>query len=251
MRYLKNLAAGDLGISFFYKTSVSERVLSAARWTLLLSLSSLAIASVIGILLGTAMGLSAKGRGAFLLPPLLAVQAVPSFLTAAIAQMILAYRLRIFPAAGAVTPGMLPGQEGYWADVLAHLILPMLILIVSELPSITIFAYNSTLRVKKAPYAAFARYLCIEPGQIRRKFIIRNVMPDLLGKLNIQAVMCIMGAMFIEAVFSYPGLGQLLKNATGNRDYPLMQGILLISSLYGIAVNLMFELIINRTQKQG
>ncbi len=251
MRYFKNLAAGDLGISFFYKTSVSERVLSAARWTLLLSLSSLAIASVIGILLGTAMGLSAKGRGAFLLPPLLAVQAVPSFLTAAIAQMILAYRLRIFPAAGAVTPGMLPGQEGYWADVLAHLILPMLILIVSELPSITIFAYNSTLRVKKAPYAAFARYLCIEPGQIRRKFIIRNVMPDLLGKLNIQAVMCIMGAMFIEAVFSYPGLGQLLKNATGNRDYPLMQGILLISSLYGIAVNLVFELIINRTQKQG
>ena len=165
--------------------------------------------------------------------------------------MILAYRLRIFPAAGAVTPGMLPGQEGYWADVLAHLILPMLILTVSELPSITIFAYNSTLRVKKAPYAAFARYLCIEPGQIRRKFIIRNVMPDLLGKLNIQAVMCIMGAMFIEAVFSYPGLGQLLKNATGNRDYPLMQGILLISSLYGIAVNLVFELIINRTQKQG
>ena len=60
-----------------------------------------------------------------------------------------------------------------------------------------------------------------------------------------------MGAMFIEAVFSYPGLGQLLKNATGNRDYPLMQGILLISSLYGIAVNLVFELIINRTQKQG
>ncbi len=245
-RYLSHLARFDLGYSFFYKTPVAERIWGAARWTLLLSLSALALATVFGTLLGVLLGLWRRGRGALMLPPLLAVQAVPTFLLAAVAQMLLAYRLRLFPATGAVTPGLLPGQPGYAADVLAHMALPLIVLTLSEIPSIAIFAYNSTLRVKQAPYVAFARYLNIAPRQIKLRFVVKNIVPDLLGKLNIQAVLCIMGSMFVEAVFSYPGLGQLLKNATSYRDYPLMQGILLVSCLYGIAVNLVFELLLSR-----
>lgn len=133
------------------------------------------------------------------------------------------------------------------ADVLTHMLLPLIILILSEIPSVAIFAFSSTLRVKQAPFVAFAHYLNIAPMQVKLSFIIKNIVPDLMGKLNIQAIMCIMGSMFVEAVFSYPGLGQLLKNATNYRDYPLMQGILLISCLYGIVVNLIFELILARS----
>lgn len=246
VRYLSHLSRFDLGYSFFYKTPVIDRIVGAAKWTLLLSLTALALATVLGTLLGVFMGLRRKNRGALLVPPLLAVQAIPTFLLAAVAQIVLAYRLQLFPATGAVTPGMLPGQPGYAADVFSHMLLPLIILTVSEIPSIAMFAFNSTMRVKQAPFVAFAHYLNISPAQIRLQFIIKNIVPDLMGKLNIQAIMCIMGSMFVEAVFSYPGLGQLLKNATSYRDYPLMQGILLISCLYGIAVNLIFELILTR-----
>lgn len=249
IQYLSHLIKMDLGISFYYKTPVIDRVFGGAKWTLLLSITALLISTLIGTSLGVAMGLAKKNKSIVMMPPLLAVQAIPTFLLAAVAQIILAYKLRWFPATGAVTPGMFEGQEGYIWDVLTHMALPLIVIIVSEIPSISIFAYSSTMRIKQALYVAFAHYLGISPGQIRLKFIIKNILPEMLGKMNIQAIMCIMGSMFVEAVFSYPGLGQLLKNATNYRDYPLMQGILLISCLYGIVINMIFEILLLRNTR--
>ncbi len=124
--------------------------------------------------------------------------------------------------------------------------LPLIILMIAEIPSNAVFAYHSTQKVKKAPYVAFAYYLNISRRNIRLHYIIKNILPDLWGRLNIQTVMCIMGSMFVEAVFSYPGLGSLLKNAASYRDYTMMQGILLVTCLYGIAVNLIYELVLGR-----
>lgn len=170
LRYLSHLSKFDLGNSFYYKTPVLDRILGGAKWTLLISGTALFISTSLGTLLGVAMGLAKKNRGAVWMPPLLAVQSIPTFLLAAAAQ-------------------------------------------------------------------------------IRFHFIIKNILPEMLGKLNIQAILCIMGSMFVEAVFSYPGLGQLLKNATNYRDYPLMQGILLISCLYGIGINLIFEVLLAKNTK--
>ena len=197
------------------------------------------------------MGLAKKKRGALLVPPLLTLQSFPTFLMAALAQIVLAYRLRIFPAIGSVTPGVLPGDEGYFLDMLEHMILPLTILIVSEIPAIAIFSYNSTLRVKSMPYVAFAHYLNIEPRQIRWKYVVRNIMPDFLGRLNIQVVTCIVGSLFVETIFSYPGVGSLLRHAINYRDYTLMQGVLLVCSLYGVVVNFVFDIINTRLARKS
>lgn len=212
---------------------------------MLLSVPALVISTTIAIALGVRMGLAKKGRGASLLAPLLAIQAIPTFLLAALAQILLGYKWRIFPASGAYTAGMTPQLPGYGLDVLVHMLLPLIILIIAEIPSTVIFAYNSTLRTKQEQYVAFARYLGISKSDVQRKFIIKNIMPEMLGKLSIQAIMCVAGSLFVEAVFSYPGLGSLLRLATSYRDYPLMQGILLVSCLYGIAVNLVFEFVLH------
>lgn len=244
--YLKNLAQFDLGYSFYYKTPVIGRIIAAFKWTMLLSIPALFISTALAVGLGVKMGLAEKSRGVSFLPPLLAVQAVPTFLIAALAQIIFGYKLRIFPPSGAYTPGMTVHSLGYWQDVLAHLWLPLLVLIIAEIPSTAIFAYNSTLRIKKEQYVSFANYIGISKNDIRRQFIIRNILPEILGKLSIQVIMCVAGSLFVEAVFSYPGLGTLLKQATSYRDYPLMQGILLVSCLYGIVVNFVFETILQR-----
>lgn len=244
--YLRNLAKFDLGYSFYYKTSVITRILGAFKWTMILSVPALLISTMLAIGLGVRMGLAPKGRGASLLPPLLAIQAVPTVLIAALGQILLGYKLRVFPASGAYTPGMTPHSPGYALDVLAHLLLPLIILIIAEIPSTAIFAYNSTLRIKQEQYVTFAKYLGIDHRDVRREFIIKNILPEMLGKLSIQAIMCVAGSLFVEAVFSYPGLGTLLKQATSYRDYPLMQGILLMSCLYGIGINFIFEFILHR-----
>lgn len=250
-RYIGNLLALDLGLSFYYKTPVMDCILGAARWTLQLSLLSLALSTLLGVLMGVGIGMMKSRHGGRLITPLLATQSLPTFLVATVMQILLAYRLRLFPATGAVTPGMLVGQPGYFADMVEHMILPLLILVFCEAPSVAIFTYNSTLKIKKQPYVAFAHYLNVQPRQIRWQFVVKNILPDIMGKLNIQAVMCIMGSMFVEAVFSYPGLGQLMKNATNTRDYPLMQGVLLVSCVYGILVNMIFELLLTHNIKKS
>ena len=245
-RYFRNLCRFDLGISLSHRTPVFDRIAISIRWTMLLTIPTIVISTVVGLLLGVSMGLMKKKRGALLVPPLLTLQSFPTFLMAALAQIVLAYRLRWFPAVGSVTPGMLPGDPGYFKDMIEHMILPVAILIVAEIPAIAIFSYNSTLRVKGMPYVAFAHYMNIEPRKIRWQYIVKNIMPDFLGRLNIQVVTCIVGSLFVETIFSYPGVGSLLRHSINYRDYTLMQGILLICSLYGVIVNFIFDIINTR-----
>ena len=245
-RYLNNLAHFDLGISLSHRTPVADRIAVSIRWTLQLTVPTIIISTVLGLLLGVSMGLMKKKRGALLVPPLLTLQSIPTFLMAALAQIVLAYRLRIFPAIGSVTPGVLPGDKGYFLDMLEHMILPLSILIISEIPAIAIFSYNSTLRVKDMPYVTFAKYMNIEPRKIRWQYVVRNIMPDFLGRLNIQVVTCIVGSLFVETIFSYPGVGSLLRHAINYRDYTLMQGVLLVCSLYGVIINFLFDIINTR-----
>lgn len=245
-RYLRNLSRFDLGISLSHRTSVYDRIAVSIRWTLQLTIPTIVISTVAGLLLGVSMGLARKKRGALLVPPLLTLQSIPTFLMGALAQIVLAYRMRLFPAVGSVTPGVLPGDPGYFVDMLEHMILPLSILIISEIPAIAIFSYNSTLRVKNMPYVAFAHYMNIEPRKIRWQYIVRNIMPDFLGRLNIQVVTCIVGSLFVETIFSYPGVGSLLRHAINYRDYTLMQGVLLVCSLYGVIVNFVFDIVNTR-----
>lgn len=243
--YLRNLGKLDLGYSFYYKAPVAERIFGALKWTLLLSLPGLLISTGLAIWIGVRMGLAANDRGATLLLPLLATQAVPTFLMAALAQVLFGYKLRLFPASGACTPGITASSPGYALDVLKHLLLPLIVLVISEVPSTAILSYNSTLRVRKEQYVSFAKYLGISEDDVRQQFIIKNILPEILGKLSMQTILCVTGSLFVEAVFSYPGLGTLLKQATSYRDYPLMQGILLVSCLYGVCISAIFESILN------
>ena len=85
---------------------------------------------------------------------------------------------------------------------------------------------------------------------MRRRYILPNILPELLGKLSIQCVTALAGTLFVESVFAYPGIGLLLRTATGNRDYTLMQGILLVVCLAGLVVNGVFDLLIRRNAQR-
>jgi len=249
IKYLRNLFNLDFGYSFYYKMSVIQLIKERVGWTFLLSFSSIVLSSITGIFLGIKSGLKGK-ESKLLVSVFMSIQAIPTFLLAAIFQITIAYKSKLLPATGAYTVGARFGQSGYILDVIEHMILPLFVLVISQIPPIYLFAKNSTANVKKEQFVKMASYLNINKRDIYFKYILKNITPELLGRLNIQFILAITGSIFVEAVFSYPGLGQLLRSAISYRDYPLLQGILLICCTYGIIVNFIFELIALRNIKR-
>lgn len=243
--YLTHLLHLDPGHSFYFHEPVLQRILPATKWTLLMALPSIVISSVLGIRLGVHLGLKPRRKGSALLSMLAAYQAIPVFLLASLAQLVLAYHLKLFPSQGAYSPGMTPASPGYLPDVLRHLLLPLSISILSSIPNTTLMAYQATLRCKKMHYMTFAHYLNIGAHDQQSHWIIPNILPEMMGKLNIQIMTALSGSLFVESVFTYPGLGTLLYNAIVWRDYPLLQAILLLTCTFGILVNALFEIYLN------
>ncbi len=249
LKYLYNLSKFDFGYSFFYRLPVSSLILGRLPWTLLLSFSAIVISSFIGISWGIKTSLLNKSSN-FKIGIMIGIQSMPTFLVAVLIQGVFAYKLKLLPAWGAYKPGIVFFTHSFYIDVLLHLILPLLTLIICEVPGIYILTYNSSQKIKKENYVIMAHYLNIKEKQIKQKFIFKNIIPEILGKLNIQLIYAITGSLFVEAIFSYPGIGQLLKSAASSRDYPLIQGILILTCFYGLIVNFIFEIVLrNNTEK--
>ena len=249
VRYLGHLFQGDLGYSLTAKRPVLGMIGQSIGWSLLLAGLSLAVGIPLGIWYGIRAGMR-ENRRSFRGVALVVLQGIPVVLLATVAQLVLCYQLQIFPKRGAYCVGMTPGEPGYWLDVLAHMALPLLIMTLTEIPSIAIFAYNSTMRMKGEQFVRMANYLQIPQKVIRRRYILPNILPELLGKLSIQCITCLAGTLFVESVFSYPGIGLLLRTATANRDYTLMQGILLVVCVLGLVISGIFDLLIHRNAEK-
>ena len=244
--YVKHIVNLDFGYSFYYKMPVGDLILGRIPWTLIMSMGSILISCLIAIPLAVSKGIRSS-KGNIMITSMIVIQALPVFLISILIQLVFAYKLKLFPSSGAYTPGMSFGDNGFVIDVIKHSFLPMITLILGEIPSIYILAYNSVMKVKKENYIVMAQYLNISPRDIRKRYLIPNILPEILGKLNIQFIYAITGSLFVESVLSYPGMGQLLKMAAANRDYPLLQGILLMVAIYGIFINYIFEVALKKS----
>lgn len=247
IRYLGQLSRGDWGYSFYFGLPVKRLIGSKIGWTLGLSLTSLIVSAAVALPLGSRLALSTRRRRSqVLLLGLVAMQTVPTFLLAILARLLLAYGANWFPATGAYPMGMTANTPGFWAQVIRHGVLPTLVLICGQLPPLAILTHNVVAETKRQPYVEAARYNGVSERIVTRAYILRNSLAEISGRLNIQLLYAITGSLFVEMVFSYPGLGVLLKTAVGARDYPLVQGIFLTICLYSIVVNVAFQLIQRR-----
>lgn len=247
--YLKHLLCGDLGYSLTGKRKVADMIGESLGYSLLLAGLAMTVSTWIGVWYGMRAGLK-EGSSPVRLFPLILLQAVPVFLLAESLRLLFSYRLSWFPPRGAYSVGMHPSSEGFLLDVLYHMVLPLTVMILSEIPGIAVFTYNSTVRIKKQQFVRMAVYLNLTQNIIEKKYIFRNILPEILGKLSIQSISCVAGTMFVEAVFAYPGIGMLLRTATANRDYPLMQGVLLTVCTLALVINAIFEFLIQQISRR-
>ena len=244
LAYVGKLARGDLGYSFFFNQPVTELLLERLPATLLLVLS----AQVLAIMLGTVLGVIAARRPNGLLSHGVTIFALlgfsaPVFWTGIMLIILFCSIFPIFPVAGMVDVTV----EGGWfvktLDVLYHLFLPMVTLSSIFLALYSRFARASMLDVLGTDYVRTAQAKGLSEFQVVYKHALRNALGPVVTLAGLQFSGIVSGAVLVETVFSWPGLGTLAFQAITARDAPMVLGILFFSSLVVIVANLVTDLV--------
>lgn len=246
--YVAHLAQGDLGRSTNYRIPVSDILVAATPWTVFITFLSAAVSFVLGVTLGL---WAAWRRGSWLDPALTfyatITQAIPDFLIGVLLLLIFGIRLEWVPLRGAYSPETTPGLDpSFLASVLYHAILPVMAFSIPAVGSWALSAKASATSVLGEDYLLVARAKGLKPWRILRDYLGRNALLPLVAGLATSLGGLLGGSMLIETMFGYPGLGYFLAQSIGTRDYPLMQGLFLLSTVAIVTSNILAEVVSRR-----
>lgn len=239
IRWLGNILHGDLGTSIVLRRPVLNEVLQRFGHTALLATAAILIAFPLGILLGV---VSAIYRGSLLdrLTILFATVglSLPSFWFALTLIIIFSLKLHLAPGTGMVSAV----NGGGIRDVLGHLILPAIALAVVPMAVIARYTRSTMLEVISQEYVTTARAKGLPEHLVMARHVFKNTLVVLVTMLGLQVGFLLAGTVYIENVFSWPGVGQMLVDAILKRDFPLVQGgVLLVATVY-VVINLATDL---------
>lgn len=239
LNWLGRLLQGDFGTSISLHRPVLTEVLMRFKNTLILSSAAMLLSFSLGIALGV---LSAVKRGSLVDRLVMLVAtfglSLPSFWFAMMLIIVFSVKLRLFPGTG-MTAAI--GGGGV-LDVLQHLVLPALALAVVPLAVIARYTRSAMLEVISQEYVRTARAKGLAEGSVIRGHVMRNTLVVIVTMLGLQVGFLLAGAVYIENVFSWPGIGQMLVEAILKRDFPLVQGGVILVALSYVVINLITDL---------
>ncbi|MBY5778723.1 ABC transporter permease [Rhizobium leguminosarum] len=238
--WLQQALTGNLGYSIKrLDQPVLGLVLSRIGPTVLLMGTALAFAIVAGIACGV-IGAVRRNSLADLSLSVVALAGIssPAFLSALIGLYIFSVRLHWMPSGGMLTPG----EEFSLGDLLHHLILPAALLSVAQAALIMRYMRASLLEVLNQDYVRTARAKGVREFWVITKHALRNALLPIVTLIGSTIGLAIGGAIFIESVFNWPGMGLLLVDAVQTRDYPVIMGATLVIGACVIVVNLLTDI---------
>jgi len=244
--YIGDTLSGSLGISYQFARPVSE-VIAEAVWPTVLLLGVATIGSTaIGLVIGIYGGWNRGSRtDTSSLGFALITYAMPEFWLGMLLLLLFAVTLGLFPTSFMSTPG-LEGASAFarTTDILNHLFLPALTLILALLGEYALIMRSSVMEVMNEDYVLTARAKGMREALVLRRHVVPNALLPVvtLAALNIGFI--VSGAITVETVFSWPGLGQLTFDAINANDYPLLQGLFLLFSAAVIVANLAADLLL-------
>jgi peptide/nickel transport system permease protein len=247
--YIAATAQGDLGYSFGSRgRPVTEVVLSRLGPTLLLFGLGELIAIVVGLALGAYAGwrrggpIDLVGNGASLI-----LYSMPYFLLGMILLLIFASTLHWFPSFGMTSLGArFESPLAYLADLLWHLALPVATVALGLIGQYSILMRSSIIETLSDEYITTARAKGITERRILRAHALPNAMLPTVSLIAINLGYVVAGAITVEVVFNWPGLGTLTVEALQSRDYPVLQGVFLVLSVSVVLANLGADMIYGR-----
>jgi peptide/nickel transport system permease protein len=241
--YFLALFHGKLGYSYYYNAPVLSVVLAHLPWTLLLVGTSLVLSTIFGIVLGIESGWRRGSRiDRTMLAGLMSLNGFPDFFLGMLLLIAFGVLWGILPLAGALTP--YSGLTGWAAglDVLKHMLLPVAALTLAHLASGYLLTRNTMITVLKEPYMLTARAKGLSQRALKYRHAGRNSMLPVVTRTGIWAGRVVTGALFVELVFAYPGVGYLTYEAMMARDYPVIQGVFLMVAVAVLAANFLVDL---------
>jgi peptide/nickel transport system permease protein len=243
-RYLGNLAHGDLGISFNFNRPVSELLLERLGNTVMLVLGG----QVLAIILGVTLGLLAawKNKTSFDLAAItfsLTAWSLPTFWLGIILLIIGSTYLGL-PTAGRETVGMdYPSVWAHALDIGKHLFLPTLTFTIVVLGEYMLIMRSSVLEILSEDYILTARAKGLSHIQVLRHHALQNALLPIVTLVALNLGFTVSGAIQVETVFSWPGLGSMIFEAVRRQDYPVLQGAFLLVAVSVILANLIADLV--------
>jgi peptide/nickel transport system permease protein len=249
--WLSDIAHLDLGVSLVNSRPVTGLIAEAFPNTLRLALTAFVISLLIGLPLGCLAALHHNGRADALITALNSLGlAIPSFWLGLMLILLFAVSLQWLPPSGVGNPGQ------PWYLSLQFLILPTVTIALGNLSVFSRFVRSAMLEVLNADYVRTARAKGLREPTVLGRHALRNALIPVVTVLGIQFGRLLGGAVVTEAVFAYPGLGRLVVTSIQNRDYPVVQGALMlvvvIFLLTSIAVDLSYAYLDPRvTLRQG
>jgi peptide/nickel transport system permease protein len=239
-RWLERAVHGDLGRSIALRRPVLDEVVARFKNTLLLSTAAMLVSFPLGIAVGV---LSAVRRGSLLdrVAILFATfgLSLPSFWFGMVLIMIFTVELRWLPGTGMTSPI----DGGGIADIAKHMVLPTLALSVIPLAVIARYTRSAMLEVVAQDFVTTARAKGVTERRVIFDHVFRNTLVLIVTMLGLQVGFLMAGAVYVENVFSWPGVGQLLVDAILKRDFPLVQGGVLLVALSYVCINLLTDLV--------
>ena len=241
--YISKILQGNLGFSYFYDVPVSELIWEALPQTLLLVITSLCLALVIGTICGVIAARRPNGTFSYFITVLALVGfSAPVFWTGFMLLILFASLIPIFPPAGIVLPGLQPGTLEYVLDILHHMVLPVVSLSLIYLAFYSRLARASMLDVLGSDYIRTARAKGLSNVVVTYKHALRNALIPIVTIAGLQFAQIFSGAVLVEAVFTWPGLGTVALESILRRDGPTILGVLLFSSVVVVVFNLLTDL---------
>lgn len=238
--WLGNVLQGDFGRSYSLNRPVIDEVLERLGPTLLLAGTSLLLCTVFGLIAGVISAVKQYGwQDKLLTLAVLIGISTPSFWLGLILILIFAVQLKWFPASGmyAIYGG------GDLPDLLNHLVLPAITLAVVATGVIARLTRSAMLEVLRQDYVRTARAKGLREGKVIYKHAFKNALVNIIPVIGIQAGFVIGGAVYIETVFQWPGIGRMLVTAITTRDILLVQGGVLVVAACYVLFNLMADVL--------
>jgi peptide/nickel transport system permease protein len=242
--WLARFTRGDWGASIATGRPVSAMIAEAWPATVRLVGLSLLLSYVLGIMVGVIQSASAGRVDTSLSVVTVTLFALPGYWLGLMLVMVFTYWARALPAFGAAgfDADFLTGWSRM-ADRLRHLALPLTTLTLIGVGGVARYVRGAMLDVRGAPHVAVARAKGISPAAVNLRHVLRNALIPVVTLLGLSLPALFSGAVFIESIFAWPGVGRIMVEAVGARDYPVIMAATAVSAALVVAGNLVAELL--------
>ena len=238
--WLKQVLSGNLGYSIKSYQSVTSIIGSHIGSTLLLMGTSFLVGLIIAIPAGIYSAIHRYTKRDYTLVTLSFLgTSIPSFFLALIFIYLFTVRLGWLPSSGMITQG----TGGGFLDVVQHMVMPVLVLAISIAGTNIRYVRSAMLEVLQQDYLRTAKAKGIGRFLVINKHALRNAMLPIITVIGMQIPVLFGGAVIVEQMFSWPGLGLITMNAITSRDYPVIMGVCLLTAVVVLVANLLTDII--------